>query len=87
MKLAKPIDPTIPWPEGRILHTTATIGDPLLHQQHTVMILIGGRRPDYTTINDSWIYDYTMKTWQQVYYYSTDCIITCILNSSTFPIR
>ena len=69
MKLAKPDDPTIPWPEGRVYHTAAIISDPLLHQQHsehTVMIVIGGRRDD-TIVNDSWIYDYTMKTWQQVY--------------------
>ena len=66
MKIAKPDDPTIPWPEGRL--TSAIISDPLLHQQHTVMpIVIGGRRQDGTTVNDSWIYDYTMKTWQQVY--------------------
>ena len=63
MKLAKPDDPTIPWPEGRVHH----ISDPLLHQQHTVMIVIGGMRDDMTIVNDSWIYDYTMKTWQQVY--------------------
>ena len=66
MKLAKPDDPTIPWPEGRAVHTAAIISDPLLHQQHTVMIVIGGRRLG-TNVNDSWIYDYTMKTWQQVY--------------------
>ena len=67
MKLAKPDDPTIPWPKGRCGHTTAIISDPLLHQQHTVMIVIGGMRLDGTIVNDSWIYDYTMKTWQQVY--------------------
>ena len=75
MKLVKPVDPTIPWPEGRILHTTAIISDPLLHQQHTVMIVIGGKNLDFATVNDSWIYDYAMKTWQQVH--STDCIIIC----------
>ena len=31
------------------------------------MIVIGGRRLDETIVNDSWIYDCTMKTWQQVY--------------------
>ena len=67
MKLAKPDDPTISWPEGRGFHTAAIISDPLLHQQHTVMIVIGGWRLDQTNVNDSWIYDYTMKTWQQVY--------------------
>ena len=66
MKLAKPDDPTIPCPEKRCAHTAAIISDPLLHQQHTVMIVIGGKR-DGTNVNDSWIYDYTMKTWQQVY--------------------
>ena len=67
MKIAKPDDPTIPWPKRRGLHTAAIISDPLLHQQHTVMIVIGGMRHDGTSVNDSWIYDYTMKTWQQVY--------------------
>ena len=69
MKLAKPDDPTIPWPEGRAFHTAAIISDTLLHQQHTVMIVIGGMllmRGNITIANDSWIYDYTMKTWQQV---------------------
>ena len=67
MKLAKPDDPTIPWPKGRGGHTSAIISDPLLHQQHTVMIVIGGVRGAKTNVNDSWIYDYTMKMWQQVY--------------------
>ena len=31
------------------------------------MIVIGGWRLDDTIVNDSWIYDCTMKTWQQVY--------------------
>ena len=67
MILAEPDDPTIPWPEGRYGHTAAIISDSLLHQQHTVMIVIGRGRCDNTSVNDSWIYDYTMKTWQQVY--------------------
>ena len=67
MKLAKPDDPTIPWPKGRGGHTSAIISDPLLHQQHAVMIVIGGVRGAKTNVNDSWIYDYTMKMWQQVY--------------------
>ena len=66
MKLAKPDDPTIPWPEGRYSHTTAIISDPLLHQQHTIIIVIGGVRTDKTNVNDGWIYNYTIKAWQQV---------------------
>ena len=64
MKIAEPNDF---WPEGRLFHTTAIISDPLLLQQHTVMVVIGGAKLDQTIVNDSWIYDYTMKTWQQVH--------------------
>ena len=70
MKIAKPDDPTILWPKERAYHTTAIINDLLLHQQHTVMIVIGGNvwhdSNTYTLVNDSWIYNYTIKTWQQV---------------------
>ena len=83
MKLTKPDDPTIPWPEGRVYHTTAIINDPLLHQQHTVMIVTGGKGCDDTIVNDSWIY--YDKTWQKVYIVQiTLPSITCIFNSLTF---
>ena len=84
MKQAKPDDPTIPWPEGRYSHTTTIISDPLLHQQHTVMIVIGGVRGHRTIVNDSWIYDYTMKTWQQVYIVHITLLHVYLINSSTF---
>ena len=72
MKLAKPDDPLILWPEGRAYHSTAVISDPLLlHQKRTVMIVLGGRKLSHdnacTLINDSWIYNHATKTWQQVY--------------------
>ena len=53
------LEPQVDWPEGRYGHAAACVSGSLL-------VIVGGVGDDLSTISDCWIYDFIMKTWNEV---------------------
>ena len=58
-------DTTIPWPVGRIYHSSCLLAGPLTGHQHPVVVMMAGRDNNTGTLSDLWIMK-REQTWKKV---------------------
>ena len=63
--MSRPDDTTIPWPVGRIYHSSCLLACPLTGHQHPVVVVVGGWDTNRDTLSDLWIMK-GEQTWNKV---------------------
>ena len=63
--MSRPDDTTIPWPVGRIYHSSCLLAGSLTGHQHPVVVVVGGQDNNGDTLNDLWIMK-REQTWKKV---------------------
>ena len=63
--MSRPDDTTIPWPVGRVFHSSCLLAGPLTGHQHPVVVVVGGWDNNKDTLSDLWIMK-REQTWKKV---------------------
>ena len=59
--------PRVPWRNGIGYHSASCIDGPLFGQQHPLLLVIGGKDSNKSTVKEAWLFDIDRNNWMKVW--------------------